>query len=59
MLNKNIDKRNNEIHSCQELERVVQEEWGKLDDKKILSYIDSMPSRCKSVIKNKGQYSGY
>ena len=58
MLNKNIDKRNNEIHSYQELERVLQEEWGKLDNKKILSYIDSMPSRCKRVIKNKGEHFG-
>ena len=59
MLNEMIDKRMKDTHSYQELERVVQEEWRKLDVKKILNCIDSMPSRCKSVIKNKGQYSGY
>ena len=59
MLNISIDKQMKDTHSYQELERVVQEEWKKLDVRKIPSCIDSMPSRCKNVIKNKGGYSGY
>ena len=59
MLNISIDKQMKGTHSYQELERVVQEEWEKLDVRKIPSCIDSMPSRCKNVIKNKGGYSGY
>ena len=51
ILNEMIDKRMKDTYSYQELERVVQEEWRKLDVSKILNYIDSMPSRCKSVKK--------
>ena len=59
ILNEIIDKRMKDTHSYQELERVVQEEWRKSYVRKMLNCIDSMPSRCKSVIKNKSRYAGY
>ena len=59
MSNKSIDKQKNDTYFYQKLERVVQEEWKKLDVRKILSCIDSIPSRCNNVIKNKGGYFGY
>ena len=59
MLNKRIDQKMKDTHSYQELKRVVQEKWKKLNVRKIISSIDSMPSHYKNVIKNKGGYSGY
>jgi hypothetical protein len=53
-LNLAIDKRMPRIHTYQNLEEVIREEWNKIDKKVVLKCIRSMPKRCMEVIRNHG-----
>jgi hypothetical protein len=53
-LNLAIDKRMPRIHTYQKLEKVVPEEWNKIDKEVVLKCIRSMPKRCAKVIRNHG-----
>ena len=46
-------------HNVKELWTVINEAWNEFPHKRLLKLIDSMPNRCKAVIKARGGPTGY
>ena len=47
------------VHTVEEVERVLKEEWEALDENYLVSLASSMPARCQAVVANKGHKTPY
>ena len=49
-----ISAQRHRIHSLEEMQKVIQEQWDKLTEEDFCKYIKSMPKHCKLVILARG-----
>ena len=47
------------VHTVEDVERVLKEEWEALDEDYLLSLASSLPARCQAVIANRGHRAPY